>query len=155
LPASGSSPLGLLAAAPPDCATTTGFRSVASQIPLRTLPGLLKEKIPLFLIAVLDAIITLHTERPLENWSYPLPIRLANAILSYGIYIAKAFWPRGLAMMYIHPGHALPWGKVAVATLLLIAVTVLALAAPASWIPGRGLAVVSYRDAAYDRLGAD
>ncbi len=92
---------------------------------------LLLEKGPLFFIALVDAVITLHVQgvaRP-EYWQYTWSIRLQNAAVAYVRYIGKALWPEWLSIYYPHPGNTLPWWQVAGACVLLAAITVLVLAA--------------------------
>jgi tetratricopeptide (TPR) repeat protein len=50
-------------------------------------------------------------------------VRIANALVSYIIYIGKTFWPNNLAVFYPHPGSLPLWQPMG-AGLLLIAVTV-------------------------------
>jgi tetratricopeptide (TPR) repeat protein len=57
---------------------------------------------------------------------FPLTIRIANALVSYIIYIGKMFWPVKLAAFYPHPG-VLPWWQVAAACLLLVFISFLAI----------------------------
>jgi tetratricopeptide (TPR) repeat protein len=68
---------------------------------------LLTEKIPLFLLSVAASAVTfiVQHEAGLMETEGPLPIvaRLANALVSYAIYIGKTLWPSGLAMFYPHP----------------------------------------------------
>ena len=65
------------------------------------------EKAPLFALAVASSIITLVVQsrgggvKPLA--AFPLEDRLANAALSYVLYVEKMFWPSGLAVFYPHP----------------------------------------------------
>jgi tetratricopeptide (TPR) repeat protein len=87
--------------------------------------ALLKEKIPLFVIAFVDAVLTMLAEvkGSSDAWPYPFSIQLGNAILSYARYLGKALWPVHLAVMYLHPGHSLRWWQVWLALLLLVAVS--------------------------------
>jgi protein O-mannosyl-transferase len=93
-------------------------------------PALVREKIPLFIIAAADAVITMFAEHKAspKDWPYTLSIRLGNAILSYARYVGKAFWPLHLAYLYPHPGNSLRWGQMWVALLFLIAVSALVIA---------------------------
>ena len=43
--------------------------------------------------------------------SLPLGARVGNALISYGRYLGKLFWPADLAVYYPHPGQW-PLGKV-------------------------------------------
>ena len=87
---------------------------------------LLLEKIPLFSLTALSSIVTYIAQqeggavRSME--AFPLSIRIANAFVSYIIYIGKMFWPSNLAVFYPHPGLWPPW-QVMGAVLLLVAVT--------------------------------
>lgn len=87
------------------------------------LSALLSEKFLLFAIAGVDAALTMAGETGMRFLKYPLYIRLGNAVLSYATYIKKAFWPSGLALMYLHPGYAMPWMRVALAFVFLCAVS--------------------------------
>ncbi len=93
----------------------------------RSIPALIQEKAPLFLIAALDAVITLLSEHKAapRDWPYTFSIRLGNAILSYSLYIGKAFWPAHLSYLYPHPGYALRWRLVWASLCLLLAITAL------------------------------
>ncbi len=88
---------------------------------------LLLEKIPFFVLAALSCIVTFIAQqkggavRSVEAFS--LGARIANAFVSYVIYIAKMIWPTGLAVFYPHPGQW-PFWQAAGAALLLGAVTV-------------------------------
>ena len=53
---------------------------------------------------------------------FPPGVRIANAFVSYIIYIGKTIWPNNLAVFYPHPGSWPLW-QVLGAVLLLIAVT--------------------------------
>ena len=88
---------------------------------------LVEEKLPLFAIAAASAAITMKAQRlggaVLPLGSFPLSIRLSNAVVSYLRYLGKAFWPSPLAPMYPHPGASLPAWQVYGALLLLLAIT--------------------------------
>src|ERR1039458_8041503 len=60
----------------PDCSTAG-----AEVFPPRSLPALIKEKIPLFVIAAVDAGLTMVAQRVVggQEWPYTLAIRLENA----------------------------------------------------------------------------
>ena len=96
----------------------------------RQLSDLIKEKVPLFLIAVFDALLTLLSEHKAapKDWPYTFSIRVGNAILSYSKYLGKAFWPAHLSYLYPHPGFSLRWGLVWASLCLLIVITAVAVA---------------------------
>ncbi|MGH9361727.1 MAG: tetratricopeptide repeat protein, partial [Thermoanaerobaculia bacterium] len=95
----------------------------------RALGPLLREKLPFVLLALGAAAVALVTQReamsPLAALS--LGRRIANALLAYAAYLSDTVWPRGLAVFYPLPG-ALPAWRVALAAVLLAALTALALA---------------------------
>lgn len=84
---------------------------------------LLWEKIPLFiLVAVLSAItFIVQQSRGAMKWgeSFPLSIRISNALVSYAGYIVKMLYPIRLAVLYPHRGHSLPVWQPIVSFLLL------------------------------------
>jgi len=82
------------------------------------------EKLPLLLIAAASAVITLHAQRMARS-GIPRMDRAGNAILSYGLYIRKAFWPSKLALFYPHPQPALSWTAVTVSAMVLCSITAL------------------------------
>lgn len=92
--------------------------------------GLLLEKIPLFALSAASAWITLYAQRAGgalgRSDLLPFAWRIQNAVYSYVAYIAKGFWPTGLAVFYPHPEGSLAWWKVSVASLLLVVISVLA-----------------------------
>ena len=53
---------------------------------------------------------------------YPVEVRLANAVLSYVLYITKTIWPADLAVFYPHFGMPPLWQSLASAA-LFVAVT--------------------------------
>jgi protein O-mannosyl-transferase len=85
------------------------------------------EKIPLFLLAVCSSIITMVVQRAggavVSTRRVSLPLRLENAILSYGLYVKQMVWPSRLTVLYPYP-HALPAWKLTVAIIFLSGVTV-------------------------------
>ena len=91
--------------------------------------GAIKEKIPFLLFSLLAsavAVFAQHTGNTVGSFhAYPLKIRLANAIVAYIAYIAKMFWPAKLAVLYPHPGSALPLWKISAALGIFILISVL------------------------------
>ena len=94
--------------------------------PARSLRWLLVEKIPFFALSAGSAAMTFIAQfgGGAQTW-YPKPIRVGNAILSYGRYLGKTVWPAHLAVLYPHPATALNWTHVAVAFVALMAITAL------------------------------
>ena len=93
-------------------------------IPPKSLSWLIVEKLPLLALSAASAVITMQTQEYGMFW-YPRLLRLENAIVCYGRYIRNAFWPSRLAVMYPHPMASLAVWRVALALLLLLAVSAL------------------------------
>lgn len=87
----------------------------------RTIPlwGLVKEKVPFFLLAVASGLMTLVAQRGLGAiMGLPLAVRVGNAVLSCLNYIGKAIWPANLAVPYPYP-RLLALGFILVTALVL------------------------------------
>lgn len=89
---------------------------------------LLAEKIPFFVLVVVSSVITFIVQRAggaistMETFS--IKTRASNAVVSYAIYIVKMLWPKGLAVLYPHPGNNLPVAKVIVCTIVVVLLSV-------------------------------
>jgi len=89
---------------------------------------LLAEKIPFFALAAAVSVATFvvqkqeHAVRTVED--FPLGVRVENALISYGRYLGKLFWPTDLAVFYPHPGHW-PVGQVLLAGGVVVGVSLL------------------------------
>jgi tetratricopeptide (TPR) repeat protein len=101
-----------------------------------------REKLPLMGLAAGSALVTLWAQaqggavRTLE--SFPLTMRIANALLAYTGYLRHLFWPRHLAAFYPAQPHQVGEFSVLAAALVLAGVTLLVLA---QWRPRPYLAV--------------
>jgi protein O-mannosyl-transferase len=99
----------------------------------KSLIWLTVEKLPLFALSAISAVLTIKAQGSTGALngvftSYPFPIRLENAVVSYARYIGKAVWPSHLAVFYPHPETLLnPW-QVAGASVLLLTITALVIA---------------------------
>jgi len=84
------------------------------------------EKLPLIFLSICVGLITYYSEDKFGALSslnrFPLDIRIGNALVSYGIYIQKTFWPVGLSIFYPHPG-AWPLWQIMLSGLLLLFMT--------------------------------
>jgi Flp pilus assembly protein TadD len=93
-----------------------------------TLSRLILEKLPfLGLTVTFSAIVSVaqsHGGAVVEE--LPLHLRLMNAVLVYGIYLAKTLIPINLAVYYPHPGYRLDWTDVVVSGAVLLAISALA-----------------------------
>ncbi len=96
-------------------------------IPPKSLTWLIKEKLPLFFICIVDAGVTLIAQHVTGGAQpYTLWIRIENALVSYTRYVRKAFWPANLGLYYPHPGRTLQWWQAGGAFLVLLLITALA-----------------------------
>lgn len=95
-------------------------------VPAKPFSWLLLEKVPFLLIAAFDAMLTIYSEAGAHPrlWA-PFSQRLANALFSYYEYILRIFWPINMAPMYPNRGATLGAGQVSMATVILLAITVL------------------------------
>jgi tetratricopeptide (TPR) repeat protein len=88
---------------------------------------LLIEKIPFFALAALSCIVTYAAQKNGGSVAslevIPLGERIANAFVSYIIYIGKTIRPNDLAVYYPYPGLWPLW-QISGAVFLLVAVTV-------------------------------
>ena len=87
---------------------------------------LLSEKIPFFVFSFAFCIITYNVQvssgAVKSLHTFPLLLRLSNALVSYSQYIIKAFYPVGLTVLYPFP-ETIPHGQVAGALVFLIIVS--------------------------------
>ena len=100
----------------------------SNHYPSRPLPRLILEKLPLFALSAISAVITMKVQNAGGAMNlgqqFALAPRVENALLSYVGYLRMALWPAGLAPFYPHPGSSLGSGRVLLATGILIAGTV-------------------------------
>jgi Flp pilus assembly protein TadD len=71
------------------------------------------EKVPFFVLSLASSIVTYMAQQKGgavgSLQSFPLPARIANALVSYCGYIGKMVWPENLAVLYPHPGMFPTW----------------------------------------------
>lgn len=101
--------------------------------PLRRAPSprLLLEKLPLLALAVASITATVVAQSSASAVktldAYPLPVRIANAIVSYAEYVLDTLWPVDLAVLYPHTG--MPGAlTIAVSAATLVAISTVAIA---------------------------
>ena len=89
------------------------------------------EKLPLLALAVAASAVTfvvaVEGGGMFDTNLLPFDARLANATVSYGVYLAQSVWPSGLAVFYPHPVNGLPAWQVAGSAALLVLLSGLAL----------------------------
>ncbi len=87
---------------------------------------LVTEKLPLFLLAALVAVVTIAAQADHQSLnsfqSVPMATRIANALVSYENYLMMTLWPSKLAFFYPHPGMPDP-AQIVLSLLLLGGVT--------------------------------
>ncbi len=84
------------------------------------------EKIPLFVFSTAVAILTSRGIAPAHSAADQLPFltRIANAFVSYLVYIWQMIWPANLGVFYPYPQNTLPMWQAAFAAGILIAITI-------------------------------
>ena len=96
--------------------------------------AMLLEKIPFFLLSAAFSVITFFAQKKdslvVDFATLPLKTRLANAVVSYGRYIAKTLWPDSLAAYY-------PFQKWQASQVVLAAVLFAGISAMAIWMARR------------------
>jgi len=89
---------------------------------------LISEKAPLFVLSGIASIIAFLAQQRAgalsEIETVPLTWRIANGLVSYTSYLGKMVWPKGLAVFYPHPMNTLSSWDIALASLLLVVVSV-------------------------------
>jgi tetratricopeptide (TPR) repeat protein len=95
---------------------------------------LVVEKLPLFALVAVSSVLTFAAQQRggamAELTRVPLLLRLENAVVAYVAYLAKMLWPANLSVIYPLP-EAIPLWQVALALLVLAAITALAVRAAA------------------------
>jgi len=89
------------------------------------LPRLLWEKLPLFALLVLSCVATVIAQggaiQPLQR--FPLPLRIGNALVAYGIYLRQMIYPAKLVVLYPMLKDGWPMWVALAVLLLLMALT--------------------------------
>jgi tetratricopeptide (TPR) repeat protein len=89
--------------------------------------NLLLEKIPLLLLAVASAWVTVLAQRSGQAvgslHQFPLSLRIENALLSYGLYLWKMIWPARLAVLYPYSSANIPAWQWVFGLIVLIGIT--------------------------------
>jgi len=103
------------------------YRAHPSKPITKLASSLILEKIPLFLLSLASCIVTMKAQtaggavRTLSDASTSL--RLANAVVSYVVYLGKVVWPFGLAVVYPFRLDIATW-RIAGSALLLLAISI-------------------------------
>ena len=95
--------------------------------PQFTLGKLVLEKLPLLALSTASALITMRAQQAggavRSTLQFGLRVRVENAVVAYAMYLWKTIWPARLAPLYPHPGDSLPVWQIALATIVLIAIS--------------------------------
>jgi tetratricopeptide (TPR) repeat protein len=106
------------------------FRSDTSKSAAATVFVLLKEKLPMLLLSLISAVVTLLTQRGAGAVAsvevLPLAARLQNAAVSYLRYLGKTVYPADLAVFYPYPSWWPIW-LVIISSIFLIAASMIAI----------------------------
>jgi len=91
---------------------------------------LIGEKIPLFCLSILSCVMTLWAQNK-AGYTYfgktlPWVMRLANAVLSYAVYLLKLFWPADLAVFYPYK-LSLPLWQISLSAAIILLMTLIGL----------------------------
>lgn len=87
---------------------------------------LIWEKLPLLALAAIASAVTYFAQSLTGAVVHvPFIVRIENALVSYVTYIGQMFWPAGFSVIYPYP-PSIPLGSVAIALVLLAAITGLA-----------------------------
>ena len=101
-----------------------------SEFPHAAPRDIILEKLPLFALAGLSALLTFiaqkHGDAITNPWHAPLALRLANAPIVVVTYLARVFYPADLAAFYPWPA-VVPFWKTSLALLFLCAITAVAI----------------------------
>lgn len=88
---------------------------------------LILEKVPLFILSAVSIGLTLYAADSVNTIStleeVPMMKRVANVIVSYGLYIKKMFWPVDLAVFYPF-NFNIPFWHIILAASLIIIITI-------------------------------
>jgi tetratricopeptide (TPR) repeat protein len=100
---------------------------------IRHFKALCVEKIPFFALSAIACVVTFLVQRQagamavLNNENLTFGARLGNALMAYGRYLEKIFWPTDLTFLYPYPG-AWPLAQVLLAGAFLLGLSLLLLA---------------------------
>ena len=91
---------------------------------------LIREKLPLFCLVAASVVVTYLAQSYAGTLAFvdaSFPLRLSNALASYGKYLLLTVWPSGLAVNYPLSPAGVPAWQLAATVVLLLAITALAI----------------------------
>jgi len=110
--------------------------AASRHISLRNYRGLIVEKLPFIIIALVAALgayigqRAVGTVTPLTGIG--LGTRISNTLVAYSGYLKDMFWPVNLAVLYPHPGDLPVWMPL-LSAVLLCGITIVVLHRTATW----------------------
>jgi tetratricopeptide (TPR) repeat protein len=91
------------------------------------------EKVPMLALSAASAVLTLLAQVSSQSMGplaeYPMGMRVENAVVSYALYITKAFLPWRFAIFYPYPEHSIPIWKLALTTAFVVGTTIAVISA--------------------------
>lgn len=102
--------------APPGAAPAETVQPVGNLLyPRASLKRLVGEKVPLLILVVIFSLAAVYAQKAgamvVSLADIPLGARISNALVAYGSYLGKTIFPMNLAVLYPHPGKAIPGWK--------------------------------------------
>jgi Tfp pilus assembly protein PilF len=91
----------------------------------------LKEKLPFFLLSAVFSIITFNAQKGLsvQYPAFTLSARIANAFVSFVVYLEKLFWPHDMTFFYPFINQYFLWQVLGAAIIVIfISITVIVMA---------------------------
>jgi Tfp pilus assembly protein PilF len=100
---------------------------VDRELPESKLAGIIpvwqiQEKLPFFILSLIAVIVTLYGQDNSSGTLIPFGPRIANALVTFVIYIGKTFWPHNMAVYYPFPERIPAW-QVTGALLFIVIIT--------------------------------
>jgi hypothetical protein len=99
-------------------------RLTAANFDWKIVRHLVLEKLPFFALTIAESCVNYIAQKAGgATWSadaLPLPVRIANALVSYVRYLSKSFWPADLAVIYPYQKNWPLWFVLTAAVLLLV-----------------------------------
>ncbi len=125
--------------------------------PLRRVqfPRILWEKVPLFALSAVVSAVTFYVQRSTQAvQSYPLSVRIENALIGYAVYLVQTLWPTGLAVLYPYQAAPSLWQASAALAIPCGHLRRGDLRLANAALPGGGLVLVSGHAGSCHRTGA-
>jgi tetratricopeptide (TPR) repeat protein len=86
-------------------------------------PKSVMEKLPGIAMSIAASVVTFFAQQSTRAvQSYPLAVRVENALIAYAVYLGQMFWPAGLAVLYPYQPTPAVW-QAAVGLVILAGVS--------------------------------